>query len=90
MQKNVPSGKTVLFRQREFFVYRILSPRKACIAPVLSGYSIAEVSTMKKHKKKLETQPLTHFQAEKTDPQGSYTGVPADIYEVPVQDADDL
>ena len=25
-----------------------------------------------------------------TDPQGSYTGVPADKYEVPVQDADDL
>ncbi len=24
------------------------------------------------------------------DPQGSYTGVPADKYEVPVQDADDL
>lgn len=26
----------------------------------------------------------------KTDPQGSYTGRPADPYEVPVQDADDL
>lgn len=25
-----------------------------------------------------------------TDPQGSYTGRPADITEVPVQDADDL
>ncbi len=25
-----------------------------------------------------------------TDPQGSYTGVPADPTEVPVQDADDL
>ncbi len=25
-----------------------------------------------------------------TDPQGSYTGVPADQNEVPVQDADDL
>lgn len=25
-----------------------------------------------------------------TDPQGSWTGVPADPYDVPVQDADDL
>ena len=25
-----------------------------------------------------------------TDPQGSYTGLPADPYDVPVQDADDL
>ena len=25
-----------------------------------------------------------------TDPQGMYTGVPADPYETPVQDADDL
>lgn len=25
-----------------------------------------------------------------TDPQGSWTGLPADPYEVPVQDADDL
>lgn len=26
----------------------------------------------------------------KTDPQGSWTGQPADPYDVPVQDADDL
>lgn len=26
----------------------------------------------------------------KADPQGSYTGCPADPYEIPVQDADDL
>lgn len=25
-----------------------------------------------------------------TDPQGSYTGVPADLNEIPVQDVDDL
>ncbi len=60
------------------------------IAAVLSGYIIAEVNRMKKKEKKLETQPLAHFQAENTDPQGSWTGVPADMYEVPVQDADDL
>jgi hypothetical protein len=30
------------------------------------------------------------LQASRTDPQGSYTGCPADPYEVPVQDADDL
>lgn len=71
-------------------MHAAFSLRKERIAAVFSGYTIAEVSTMKKHEKKLETQPLTHFQAEKTDPQGSYTGVPADIYEVPVQDADDL
>ena len=33
---------------------------------------------------------LTIWQSAKTDPQGSYTGTPADPYEVPVQDADDL
>ncbi len=33
---------------------------------------------------------LAQFQAARTDPQGSYTGVPADPYETPVQDADDL
>lgn len=30
------------------------------------------------------------LQADRTDPQGSYTGCPVDPYEVPVQDADDL
>lgn len=45
----------------------------------------------KKQVEKLrEDQPLTDLQAKKTDPQGSYTGVPADRDEVPVQDADDL
>ena len=33
---------------------------------------------------------LTAWQSAKTDPQGSWTGTPADPYEVPVQDADDL
>lgn len=33
---------------------------------------------------------LTVWQSAKTDPQGSYTGTPADPYEVPVQDVDDL
>ena len=33
---------------------------------------------------------LSVWQSPKTDPQGSYTGTPADPYEVPVQDADDL
>ena len=33
---------------------------------------------------------LTVWQSAKTDPQGSWTGTPADPYEVPVQDADDL
>jgi len=30
------------------------------------------------------------LQSELSDPQGSYTGVPADPWEVPVQDQDDL
>ena len=33
---------------------------------------------------------LTGWQSAKADPQGSWTGTPADPYEVPVQDADDL
>lgn len=33
---------------------------------------------------------LTVWQSAKSDPQGSWTGTPADPYEVPVQDADDL
>ncbi len=37
-----------------------------------------------------EAMGLTAFQASATDPQGSYTGVPAGADEVPVQDADDL
>lgn len=35
-------------------------------------------------------EAMTDFCAEKTDPQGSYTGRPIDPEEVPVQDADDL
>ena len=44
---------------------------------------------MKKRKKKqasLETVETPSF----TDPQGSWTGVPLDPTELPVQDADDL
>lgn len=44
----------------------------------------------KREKQPVQTTPLVDFQAAKTDPQGSWTGVPADPYEVPVQDADDL
>ncbi len=52
---------------------------------------------MKKKKKqervineKLDTKRLTAFKAEMTDPDGSYTGVPRNRYEKPVQDVDDL
>lgn len=41
-------------------------------------------------REKLKTKPLVSFQEEATDPQGSWTGVPADPHEVPVQDADDI
>lgn len=37
-----------------------------------------------------EAMALTGFQESAADPQGSYTGVPADPDEVPVQDVDDL
>ena len=33
---------------------------------------------------------LTIWQSAKTDPQGSWTGTPANPWETPVQDADDL
>jgi hypothetical protein len=33
---------------------------------------------------------MTDWKAPKTDPMGSYTGVPQSPYEKPVQDADDL
>ncbi len=37
-----------------------------------------------------QAQTMTDFSSDKADPQGSYTGCPADPYEMPVQDADDL
>ena len=47
---------------------------------------------MKKHEKK-ETDIVEQMMKEgpsQTDPLGSWTGKPENIYEVPVQDADDL
>lgn len=38
----------------------------------------------------MEKEKKKRFTDLKTDPQGSYTGVPADPREKPVQDADDL
>ena len=46
-----------------------------------------------KEKKKdpmAKAMDLTFWQSAKTDPQGSWTGTPADPWEKPVQDADDL
>lgn len=37
-----------------------------------------------------DAMAMTDYQESATDPQGSYTGVPAIPDEVPVQDADDL
>ena len=34
--------------------------------------------------------PMTNFQSNQTDPQGSWTGLPMNEHEIPVQDADDL
>ena len=45
-----------------------------------------------KHKSEVMRKPLEiiAMRAVSTDPQGSYTGVCKDIYEPPMQDADDL
>lgn len=45
-----------------------------------------------KHKSQVMRKPLEIIAMREvsTDPQGSYTGVCKDIYEVPMQDADDL
>ena len=49
------------------------------------------MSGKKKSNKPMDkAMDLTIVQSAKTDPQGSWTGTPADPYEVPVQDADDL
>lgn len=39
---------------------------------------------------KYRKKPKDSLQARATDPQGSWTGVPANPWEKPVQDADDL
>lgn len=45
----------------------------------------------KEKKDPMETaMALTQYQERAADPQGSYTGTPANPAEVPVQDADDL
>lgn len=41
-------------------------------------------------KKQSKVKSMSQIVPSKTDPQGSYTGRPADAYDVPVQDADDL
>lgn len=49
---------------------------------------------MKKQDKKKAIPPIPpeagHSGAIQTDPQGSYTGRPEELWEVPVQDVDDL
>jgi hypothetical protein len=57
-----------------------------------------ELTSLEKHfaKKKGTARPearaqaMTDFASDKTDPQGSYTGRPAEPDEKPVQDVDDL
>ena len=46
-----------------------------------------EEKTYRRRYKPFEAESMA---SPKTDPQGSYTGVPADREEKPVQDADDL
>ena len=59
----------------------ISAPKKAVQKGVMFG--------MKKGKKR-SVSALIHPHPSKTDPQGSWTGLPADENEEPVQDADDL
>ncbi len=47
--------------------------------------------TKRKEDKPMEkARDMSRFTAAKTDPQGSWTGRPADPDDIPVQDADDL
>lgn len=39
---------------------------------------------------KSEKEPMQGYRASDTDPQGSWTGIPENPWEPPVQDADDL
>ncbi len=50
----------------------------------------AEVSAMKRHSKLVEAIIQEARRKNPTDVLGSWTGVPYDEYEKPVQDADDL
>ncbi len=52
-------------------------------------YSQPSPEKIRRINKRLEGFMSTMASPE-TDPQGMYTGVPEDPYEVPVQDADDL
>lgn len=54
-----------------------------------------KLAVSEKHEEKKRTpmekaMDLTIWQSARTDPQGSWTGTPADPWETPVQDADDL
>ncbi len=46
----------------------------------------------RKNEEKIMEKPMKiiSFEAAKTDPNGSYTGVPINPYEKPIQDVDDL
>ena len=55
------------------------------------GSFMQENQQQKRRSRPMEkAMDLTLWQSAKTDPQGSWTGTPADPYETPVQDADDL
>lgn len=45
---------------------------------------------MKIWKPKTKARAISENPPSKTDPQGSWTGKPAEPYDIPVQDADDL
>lgn len=56
-----------------------------------SRYALKGVCLMDKKKDPMKkAEMLTDMRSTETDPYGSYTGVPADPKEKPIQDADDL
>lgn len=53
-------------------------------------FAVSEKREKNKKSPMEKAMDLTVWQSAKTDPQGSWTGTPADPWETPVQDADDL
>lgn len=68
--------------------------KAAIIAYVIGGMNMQDPINCHKTKAAGKPKPFVvkdlSLVSEETDPQGMYTGVPEELYEKPVQDADDL
>lgn len=74
---------------------RPAAPRAGRIKPAAKAHTGGEGGVTMDPKTKREQEILLDMaqpaiRQSETDPQGSYTGVPENIQELPVQDADDL